>query len=244
MSDSYWRLILRDAANHWRGETFDHWGRRLIGYIVESAVLFLILLKLPFLGDMQGEERLAIAGALAAIGGGALLFLFDLVTAPKRLHQDMQKRLMSRHDIILNFWEAERKLRILDALQTEGRAIYRDLSDIERYEARFNAWDTKVVSVLKDKFSITALYEYQNSYTGVSGMLGGYYTLENAAAGWEEKSQSLLARFSARLEALVDMIKHGGGVYVGPVLAIREMLHDEDFQGLQPLAIQETLPKV
>jgi len=235
MSESYWRLVLRDAADHWSGETFDHWGRRLIGYIVESAILFLILLNLPILGDVQGEERLAVAGALAAIGGGGLLFLFDLVTAPKRLHRAMETRLRVRHDIILNFWDSERSLRILDVLQTEGRNVYRDLSDITRYEDRFNAWDEKVVAVLKAGFSITTLYDYQNSYGGVSGMLGGYYKIDNLDAEWEEKNQELLARFSARLEALVDLIKRGGGVYVGPIMAIREMLHDEEQQGLAPL---------
>lgn len=81
----YWKQVLdqTDAAfMPWAKEARAH----MIGFVVQSAVLFLILFLLPWLGDVGSEVRLGVAAAAAILGSALLTWLYYLVRAPYELH--------------------------------------------------------------------------------------------------------------------------------------------------------------
>lgn len=231
MSDSYWRLIWRDAVDHWRGETFENWGRRMIGYLAESAALFLVLYFLPVLGDVQGEARLATAGAASLIVGALALFLWDLVTSPKRVHAKVMARLQERHEIIADMWKAERGLRVLAALHAEGMAIYMTVEPLTAFINHFDAWDARVKAILAERFSVSDLFKYENEELGIV-----WYKVPNSPSDeWDNVTQEVRCKFTKRLKALHDLVEFGGGAFLGGTLAIRDMLKSEADRNLTPL---------
>lgn len=209
MEKSYWLLVLKDAVNKFTGG-IGNWGRRMIAFMAESAFLFIILYFMPVLGDIQGEERLWLASASAICLSGFLVFVWDFVTAPKRLHRRLNLELQTNRNIIREIYNTEAGLSLLADYYAEGKAIYYDIRSEHEYIARIVEWESKVGMDLRNKYSISDYFSFMTrndeSWLSVKEIL-----LEE----WDENTHEKRVSMTSKLHVLEEIISEGGLSYLG-----------------------------
>lgn len=85
----YWRGAFANAARRW-WRRFHGGVAAMIGFFVQTAVLFLLLYFQPWFGVVQDEARLAAAAGVAVIVSGALFYVWDLIVAPAEQYHSLR----------------------------------------------------------------------------------------------------------------------------------------------------------
>ncbi len=153
----YWKWVLRVGWRSYRERT--QGGRRkVIGFLIQSAVLFGILYFIPWLGVLKDEARLAAAASAAIVISGVLLLLVDIIRAPKKMNDMAGARLCELHRALRLDENTEAiKLEML-ALCEEGRAL------VARKATRLEAdtWKPLALEALKKHYDINFIYEFEH----------------------------------------------------------------------------------
>src|SRR6185312_10902353 len=67
-------------------------GRHIVGFIVQTTILFVVLYYLPWFGDVREQSRLVAAGIASILGSVALSFVWDLLRAPQIIWGELSQR--------------------------------------------------------------------------------------------------------------------------------------------------------
>jgi hypothetical protein len=91
MRFAYRRLVVRKAYDLFRTRLISR-GRQVMGFIVQTTIVFAILYWQPWIGNVQDQGKLAAAGVISVLVSVALSFLWDLIRAPEIIWRDLSER--------------------------------------------------------------------------------------------------------------------------------------------------------
>lgn len=130
----------------------------MISYLTQSAILFLVLFFVPWLGDVQGEARLAFAGGVALLTSGILFLLWDILNAPMRLQQaaESQVSLLTRQLELDADVEAMK-----DEMLTFCREGRRILGEGEITHEGIDSWKERALVPLRQNFDTNFVYSFE-----------------------------------------------------------------------------------
>ena len=189
------RTELRSRTREWRGH--------LIAFIVQSAIVFLILYKVPVLGNVNQESKLAVAAAAAIVVSGVLNLIWAVITVPGKIHREIMSEFKKQHFHLQNVINTERYALLLANIFAEGEKTYHTLLEPYEYKIQMDAWVEKVRTILKDQVSIAELFKFNDvRYNNM------WFTLRNnATSDWETATLEDRQRYSGHLQALKHMIE-------------------------------------
>lgn len=102
----YEKLVWRTAWDRFKVRLFAG-ARQVVGFILQTTILFAILFYQPWFGDVQQESRMAAAGIAAVLLSSLLSFLWDLFRAPAVIFanlssrvEDLERKLAPRFSVI------------------------------------------------------------------------------------------------------------------------------------------------
>jgi hypothetical protein len=207
----YLSALWQNATQEWLGRIGD-WRTQMIGYIVQSAVLFLVLFFMPILGNFDEESRLALAGALAVIASAPLLLVWDFIGAPYRIHKLQQQRIAEVENAVASFADANAVIARLSELYGEGRNSYDTERPRAEWERVMQDWEEKVLVVLREYFDAGAIHSFRRPGSGFA-----YNTKWRWPKEEEEDAERVWTKaiYSGRLHALDDLIQMAGAYFTG-----------------------------
>ncbi len=126
----------------------------MIGFSVQSAILFALLYFVPVLGDLTGQARLVLAGSGAVVASGVLLFIWDLWTAPGRMHGHVSQELREHHRVLRAIARGEDGAKLLTAAHEEGMLLYRTMREPTEYSRVMDGWVDRTEKLLEARFSV------------------------------------------------------------------------------------------
>lgn len=185
----------------------------MIGFSVQTAVLFLLLYFTPVLGDVKAESRLVLAGCAAVIISAALLFLWDFVSAPARIHAAMSKELVDRHQMLVAISAREQGARLLNAYYEEGLILYRTIRDPSEYVRVMDEWVARAESELAAKFSVADQLTFRRGALQIQAWL----KIPDAPEDWMKATEKARWGYSGRLGKIIDIIEFSGGNYLANI---------------------------
>lgn len=146
------------------------WVRRLregkskvIGFIIQTTLLFSVLYYLPSLGDLKIQIGTTGALVIAILASGILNFVFDLLHAPVLLdlfqRQDLKYAINTAKDIL----NSENRTKYLGDLYNEGKALRHRVTKelVERDE--YLIWFSKCEKYIEDNYEYSELHKFRNS---------------------------------------------------------------------------------
>ena len=80
----YYKRVGGNAVARYRAR-LSQGSERLMGFLVQTAILFGILYFQPWVGDLGDEAKLAGAGVISILASALLSFIVDLFASPKEL---------------------------------------------------------------------------------------------------------------------------------------------------------------
>lgn len=220
-----WKYYLLVVATAWRAFIREGQAirKRLIGFLVQTSILFFVLYSFPVFGAVTDEAKLALAGALAVIGSSALLFLWELVRAPADLHTEQKRRIEALYNALTDLDEAEKYIEKLSELYREGRRKYLEYDEVEKWTLKMNAWEKEVEELLRKHFSVSEVHSFRKP--------GSNFELRTEW-DWEDVDTStkfwLKAEATNRLRALDDLIATAAYSFIPKKSELRTLLEQEN----------------
>jgi hypothetical protein len=96
---TYRKLVLRKAYELFRTRLLSR-GRQVMGFIVQTTIVFAILYYQPWVGSFQEQGRLVAAGVVSVLLSVGLSFLWDLFRAPEIIWHELSERVETLERII------------------------------------------------------------------------------------------------------------------------------------------------
>lgn len=204
----YWLSVFSDGwatyLSRLKGGT-----RQVIGFLIQTAIVLGLLYFIPWFGDIQDEARLVAATVGAVLVSGFLLFLGDLLSAPMRLQQRSEARILL----------LETALRLdadVDAMKAETLEICergRKLNASELTEESVVVWKNDALKALRKYYDINFVYSLEHetsiAFKNVSNLPERFAILlrdfENIAFNWAsrpERNRDTLKIATEQLEKL------------------------------------------
>ena len=155
----YWWLRLKRAANSFKKHIRAGW-RNAIGFLIQSAVVFVILYYQPWFGDWREEALLVPVGAVALATSVALTFLVCVARAPVEAFNE-QRLAMDDAARGLRLYEDARllKSRML-GLCRQGRDL---LGDEALNEEQLQQWIDRALENLNAHYDENFIYEFETT---------------------------------------------------------------------------------
>ena len=172
-------------------------------FLIQTAVIFLILHFIPGLGDAGDQGRTAVLTAISAIASGALTFLWDLLSAPVALDRERAKDFGKLRDIVQNGQLQEEACDQLSQFYERGMTLYHDYAEFDEWAGRMEAWSDEVAGYIASRFMLSAKYRF------LYPLGSGEYITEWSWEGVEgAEAFKVKSRYTGRLGALRDAIMH------------------------------------
>lgn len=218
MGDFYLLRVIRFGASTWLKRSKDGAGR-LIKYIVQAALLMLLLIYSPLLEKINEDEELQLisAGMISLVGSGVLFLIWDILLAPSRMQKisDFQNVKFKQFIGQLNNNESAKKR--LSEFHCYGIKIYdRDFewSDFENWKLEFEHWISCVEIELEVHWTIRSIHHFRDA--GLSGNFSRMRTRSKPTLREIEAKEDifLLGRYTSCLQAVDDIIRTDDPIYI------------------------------
>lgn len=207
----YYQRILRYAALLWVKRLKD--GRsKLIGFIVQTTILFAVLYYFPLFGPLLDEAGTVGATVIAIIASSCLLFLYDLWRSPVLIDQYQREDLSRAIQLAQEVLASESKLRTLGELHSEGKAILDTQLSQSELTSAFADWTARCETFIGENFEFSRLHAYR--------IAGGLRSFDPGRRDGLEKMRDL---FEGKLRAL-DSIISNGNFAIMPSLQMKTFL--------------------
>ena len=158
----YWRKVWGNAVRRYRLR-LSQGSERIMGFLVQTAILFGVLYFQPWVGSLQDEAKLAGAGVLSVLGSAALSFLWDLVVSTKELHEKLEGELAQSVEAIGWYADQAEAQDQLIALYREGEAIYCGESSYAAWRDGMFQWNERVLAALRIAYEPQVAFRYQKA---------------------------------------------------------------------------------
>ncbi|MFC5385194.1 hypothetical protein ACFPLB_04340 [Aquamicrobium segne] len=203
----------------------------MIGFILQTAVVFAVLYYFPIFGDLAARAGVVGSTVAAVIVSGALYYLYDLWRSPVLIdryqREDIGLCLKAANDIM----DSERKLRGLGELHAEGmRLIDENLSHADLL-AKYQDWIARCEAYLEINFAYAKLHDFRNSKPS-------HFSMQQASHPRSRAITDLLLLVGAKVDVLDRTISLGGDVSVLPSIrmnGIIERSKDPVYRVLAPI---------
>ncbi len=199
----YYSRIVRYAVAMWLQRLKD--GRKqLIGFTLQTAVVFVILYFLPALGNLSDKAGEIGTLAIAVLTTLALQFIWDLMRAPVRIDQFQREDLGLALDQMRNALDDDKHLRVLGALYDEGKTLAETNRRSASLQDAYVDWKTRCESYLDEHYEFPILHQFRNSR-------------DQFMSDFSDRSRSktqyhqLLGELEGKLSALDSIIRMSGG---------------------------------
>jgi hypothetical protein len=194
-----------------------------------------------------GGEK--IGPGICAVAAIVLIFIvsfaWNLIAQPNRIYNEALDQIEDAERVISGVGDSEADRLFRSEMHKTGFQLYRaeldphDPASVGRWKAEMDAWVSKVRAHLKERWSVSALHDFE------SGSVGGFQYPRNAGdtpVGEPETEHvkdkngfSIFCRYSAYLKSVDDIILHGSYRHLGDVheiLAIRARRNDDGNRGV------------
>ncbi len=201
------------------------------------AVLALYLIDWrgwPIIGTIDAEPahevRFGLCAVIAVILVFAIFFVWHLIVQPVQIYREAWNRIEEDEKLIAAIGDSEVDRKFLSEAYAEGFRLYRaevdcdDPKSIEQWKASMDAWAEKIKSHLGERWSISALHDFNDlgSMGGFTYGRGANDKLESVRA---EHGFSILCKYSAYLQSVDKIIRFGSYRHLGDV---QELLFKRD----------------
>ena len=169
---------------------------KMIGFILQTTVLFAVLYYFPFLDYFN--KQIGTTGALivSIFGAGVLNFIIDLFYAPVLLdryqRQDLKYAINTAQDIL----DSEKNVKTLSELYREGKALQLKISTQYVEKDEYLKWYSKCEKYIEDNFQYSELHKFRISS-------------EEDDYGASNPHQSFMNLVQRNLKVLNSMIEFG-----------------------------------
>lgn len=159
---SYLGTVWRNAVRRYKSRLAA--GReRLMGWIIQTAILFGILYFQPWVGDLQDEAKLAAAGVAAVLGSAFLSFIIDLLMSPKDLHERALWEAGIYREAMGFTASVAKHQEMMIAIYKEGEDIYQGETSYAAWRDGLLQWHERVCDTLKRHYGPTVLFDYEHA---------------------------------------------------------------------------------
>lgn len=167
----------------------------------------------PGAGDQVRFGLCAIV-AIVIVGGGCLVW--QLLVQPPRIYSEALNHIDEAERVITLVADNEGDRRFLSEAYTEGMCLYRapivdnDPDSLARYKSDMNAWVSKVRAHIQQRWSITALHEFNDlgSKGGMTYRRGpNEDTFDRKYP--DEHGFSIFCTYSAYLKSVSELVRYG-----------------------------------
>lgn len=196
---------------------------QLIGYLMQTAIIAITLINVPAFRSINTTEEMLIASAtfIGLIGSGFLMFFWDLLTAPGKMHQELLEENGELSKALEGFLEVELCARMLSRLYYEGYDLYsQDNVSRAEWEHSMEQWFQRVMLHLSENFS--ASYEHRFRRIG-----GGFVRQKSAEWARDEDGENeiywLLSKWTMRLDVLNDIVTDSYTGFIKPLMETSEL---------------------
>lgn len=158
----YWRKVWRNAVRRYLDRLKAGRGR-LMGWVIQTTIVFGILYFQPWVGDLQDEAKLAAAGVAAVIVSALLSFVWDLFASPEELHKKVETELEQHVQALCYYADQARHAEAMIALYREGEAIYSGEDNYRKWRDGMIAWNERVRAALKEHYYPNVLFKHDTA---------------------------------------------------------------------------------
>lgn len=136
---------------------------RIMGFLIQTSVVFAILYFQPWVGNLENEAKLVGAGVIAVILSAILSFLWDLMVSPKEIYEKLeQDHAAAVHSMGWYADQAEAQDQLI-ALYKEGEDIYCGESSYAQWRDGMLEWNERVLLALRIAYEPQVAFRYQQA---------------------------------------------------------------------------------
>lgn len=135
---------------------FPKWWEGVMQFLVQTLLIFFLLLLSPWFGSFAIEAKAALIGFISVTSSLSLLYLIDLFLAPSRIDKDQLNEIHSLRDAIREVHEVDKFIRELSQLYQEGYRIEGDKGREER-------WMSKVEDYIRTNLDAATLHRFETA---------------------------------------------------------------------------------
>ncbi len=170
----------------------------MIGFIVQTTILFAILYYFPLFGPIVDEAGIVGATVMSILASSGLLFLYDIWRAPVLIDAFQREDLASAISVARELLDSESKLKAVGDLHAEGMSILRQPLSHQKMTQAFDEWNKKCETFIGENFEFARLHAYK-----ITGGLTSYVPERRSAF------ELLVDLFEGKLRALDNLISTG-----------------------------------
>ncbi len=185
--------------------------------------------------------RLGLCAVAAIIVVFCILFIWHLIVQPVRIHKEIWAKVDEDEKLIAAIGDSEADRRFLSEAYAEGIRLYvakvddADPNGVNFWKSNMDRWVQKIENHLKERWSISATHEFKNMNAagGWSTRRGAHDKLETAL---DENGFPITARYTAYLQSVDDIIRHGEYAHLGDVqeFLLKRDLFKQDSENARP----------
>jgi hypothetical protein len=224
----YFEWISRALREAFLGIGFER-GAEIMRGLILWAISVLVLYSTDWRGwpivgtdnpDPGDVVRLGLCAVTAIIIVFGIFFLWHLIVQPVRIYREAWGKIEEGEKLIGAIGDSEADRRFLSEAYAEGIRLYVAKVDnadgVDIWKSNMDKWVKKIEDHLRERWSISAIHEFKNMNAagGWSTRRGHDDKLESAV---DENGFPITARYTAYLQSVDDIIRHGEYAHLGDV---------------------------
>lgn len=230
----YYQRVLLFAVRLWMRRMRD--GRqKLIGFILQTTVVFAVLYYMPIFGDLAENAGAVGSTVIAVLASGAFYFLYDLWRSPVLIDEYQREDIGYCVTAAKEIMASEEKLRFLGKLHAEGMVLADAKLPYKELLSGYQDWLARAEAYLEANFEYAKLHDFKNAKPR-------HFSTHQATHPQQRAHNDLLLLLEAKVEMLDRTISLGGGVSVLPSIlfnGVIERSHSPIYRYLAPIEKSE-----